>query len=330
MKKTILFRASGRGDSNYTLSILSSEFDLKNQTGYVKIDDNKKMFTKIYNLVLNATGAKEHSIDKLTNEKEDLLYGSEVGHDLTVPIIFLEKPYIIVPIIFLEKPFMVYGEVIKLKEKHIVKEHVPTKFVVTDKNPNTINVNDENIIVINYDFVSGKELSFIEGREVCETGKDFETNCLDFFSPHLLDIYCDVVVVKKDKSYISLKDLLANNDERYTSQHMREAHNTQKMLKANSFNFKQAVDLFIKDEKCLFILHHHPLTLADVKNTIVKVNNTNTDMSKFIINSVRNDSSKIFSYSCNTNIYLSRKLLNKRLDYDDVNIIFTKEDVEKI
>lgn len=318
MGKTILFSSSGSGDSNYTLTILSGEFNSKNQTGYVKINDNKKMFTKIYNLVLNALDAKEHSIDKLTEAEEDLLYGTEVEHD------------IIVPIIFLEKPFMVYGEVIKLKEKHIVKEHVPTKFVVTDKNPNTINVNDENIIVINYDFVSGKELSFIEGREVCETGKDFETNCLDFFSPHLLDIYCDVVVVKKDKSYISLKDLLANNDERYTSQHMREAHNTQKMLKANSFNFKQAVDLFIKDEKSLFILHHHPLTLADVKNNIVKVNNTNTDMSKFIINSVRNDSSKIFSYSCNTNIYLSRKLLNKRLDYDDVNIIFTKEDVEKI
>ena len=318
MEKTILFKKIRDVGGNYELTILNSEFDLKNQTEYVKINDDKKMYTKIYNLVLNALDTKEHSIDKLTEAEEDLLYGTEVDHD------------IIVPIIFLEKPFMVYGEVIKLKEKHIVKEHVPTKFVVTDKNPNMINVNDENIIVINYDFVSGKELSFIEGREVCETGKDFETNCLDFFSPHLLDIYYDVVVVKKDKSYISLKDLLANNDERYTSQHMREAHNTQKMLKANSFNFKQAVDLFIRDEKCLFILHHHPLTLADVKNTIVKVNNTNTDMSKFIINSVRNDSSKIFSYSCNTNIYLSRKLLNKRLDYDDVNIIFTKEDVEKI
>lgn len=318
MEKTILFKKIRDVGGNYELTILNSEFDLKNQTEYVKINDDKKMYTKIYNLVIDALSTKEHSINKLTDIEEDLLYGIEVEHD------------IIVPITFLKNPFMVYGEVIKLKEKHIVKEHVPTKFVVTDKNPNTINVNDENIIVINYDFVSGKELSFIEGREVCETGKDFETNCLDFFSPHILDIYCDVVVVKKDKSYISLKDLLANNDERYTSQHMREAHNTQKMLKANSFNFKQAVDLFIRDEKCLFILHHHPLTLADVKNTIVKVNNTNTDMSKFIINSVRNDSSKIFSYSCNTNIYLSRKLLNKRLDYDDVNIIFTKEDVEKI
>lgn len=318
MKKSILFRKIRDVGTNYDLTILNSEYDLKNQNDYVKLNNNKKMFTKIYNLVLNTLNAKEHSINNLTEAEKDLLYGSEVDHD------------IIVPIVFLGRPFMVYGEVIKLKEKHIVKEHVPTKFVVTDKNPNMINVNDVNIIVINFNFVSGKELSYIEARNMCESGNSFETNCLEFFRPDMLDKYCDIIVVKKDKSYISLKDLLANNDERYTSQHMREAHNTQKMLVAGSFEFKKAVDLFIKDEKCLFILHHHPLTLVDDKNSIVKVINTNTDISKFIINSVRNESSKIFSYSCNTNIYLSRKLLNKRLDYDDVNIIFTKEDVEKI
>lgn len=318
MKKTILFRKIRDIGTNYDLTILNSEYDLKNQNDYVKLNDNKKMFIKIYNLVFGALSAKKHSIDKLTEAEEDLLYGCDVEHDIVVPITFLKNP------------FMVYGEVIKLKEKHIVRNHIPTKFVVTDKNSNMVNVNDSNIIIINFNFVSGKELSYVEARNKCETGNSFETNCLDFFSPPLLDIYCDVVVVKKDKSYISLKDILANNDNCYTTKHMRETHNTQKMLVAGAFDFKQAVDLFIKDEKCLFILHHHPLTLVGDKNSIVKVINTNTDISKYIINSVRNEPSKVFSYSCNTNIYLSRKLLNKRLDYDDVNIIFTKEDVEKI
>lgn len=85
------------------------------------------------------------------------------------------------------------------------------------------------MITIHYDFTDGTELSWIEGRN---KGDAFTTNVLDFFTSDR-----NVIVVKKDGSYISSVELLAN-DPYYTDKHMRPAHNIHKMLVANGFRWK--------------------------------------------------------------------------------------------
>lgn len=183
-------------------------------------------------------------------------------------------------------------------------------------------------IIINYDFTTGNEVSYMEVIEKMSLKEQFiETHCLNFFNFDMLEKCEDIVVIKKDKSYISLKDLLENNDSRYCYKQIRETHNTHKMLVAGSFNFKQAIDLYIEDHKSLFILHREPFNMAK-SESVVKINTENI-MSKHVIDSVRNQHEHIFSYNCNTNIYISKDTLNKRLAYTDVNIMFTKEDVVK-
>lgn len=311
MNKTILFKKKGENNNRYDIIVLK-EFDIKQNSDCIKINEDKKVYITLFNLVSDALVAKENT-RKLTDLEEELVYGCDMEYDIVVPKSFVGNP------------IMIYGKIVKIKEKHIVQEHIPTTFKVYE--PTTVNVNDSNIIVINYDFVSGKELSFAEGIVIGKTGDSFETNCLEFFTPNSLDKYCDVVVVKKDKCYISLKDLLTNNDSRYTVKHMRETHNTHKMLVAGSFEFKQPITLYIKDYKSLFILHREPFNMAK-SESVVKINTENI-MSKHVIDSVRNQHEHIFSYNCNTNIYISKDTLNKRLAYTDVNIMFTKEDVVK-
>lgn len=89
------------------------------------------------------------------------------------------------------------------------------------------------MIIINYDFISGNELSYVEGLEAKD---NFETNCLDFFS--FDNLKYDVKVLKKDGSYILMSELL-DNDGSYTLKQIRIAHNLQKLLKGGTFNFKQ-------------------------------------------------------------------------------------------
>ena len=89
------------------------------------------------------------------------------------------------------------------------------------------------MITIHFDFTDGSELSYIEGLEA-EQG--FTTNCLDFFCFDVLD---DVKVIKKDGSYILKSELLGSSE--YTDKEIREAHNIQKMLKANSFSWKKVL-----------------------------------------------------------------------------------------
>lgn len=311
MNKTILFKKKGENNNHYDIIVLK-EFDIKQNSDSIKINENKKIYVKMFNLISDVYSDIEN-IRKLTELEEELLYGCDMDYDIVVPKSFLDKP------------IMIYGKIVKIKEKHIVQEHIPTTFKVYD--PTTVIVKESNIIVINYDFTSGKELSFAEGVNIGKTGESFETNCLEFFTPDSLDKYCDVVVVKKDKSYISLKDLLENNDDIYTVKHIRETHMTQKMLISGSFKFKHSITLYIEDHKSLFILQREPLNMVKAKS-VVKINTENI-MSKHVIDSVRNQHEHIFSYNCNTNIYISKDTLNKRLAYDDMNIMFTKEDIKK-
>ena len=87
------------------------------------------------------------------------------------------------------------------------------------------------MINIHFDFTDGSELSYIEGNKA-EAG--FNTNCLSFFC---FDTKDDVKVIKKDGSYILKSELLGYSG--YTDREIREAHNLEKMLKANSFKWKK-------------------------------------------------------------------------------------------
>lgn len=88
-------------------------------------------------------------------------------------------------------------------------------------------------IIIHYDFADGTEISYDEGIKM-DTG--FNTCCLSFFS---FDTKADdVIVVKKNKTYISRNELLLN-DGKYTEKQIRKEHDIKKMLIAGSFSFKQ-------------------------------------------------------------------------------------------
>lgn len=89
------------------------------------------------------------------------------------------------------------------------------------------------MITIHIDFVTGEELSYIEGLE---KGDKFATNCLTFFSN---SIEADVKVVDKQGRYIIKSELMSNEDTQYTNKFMRGSHNITKMLIAGAFTWKQ-------------------------------------------------------------------------------------------
>ena len=85
----------------------------------------------------------------------------------------------------------------------------------------------EQKIRIHFDFTDGTELPYAIARE---QKKDFSTNCLEFFSTS----NPNAVVVKKDGSEMSVKELL-NNSGNYTKREIRKAHNLHKMLISGVF-----------------------------------------------------------------------------------------------
>lgn len=89
------------------------------------------------------------------------------------------------------------------------------------------------MIKIHFDFTDGTEVSYLEG---CNLKDNFTTNCLDFFNND--ENVDDVVVIDKDSNTLSRKLLMTKGDLTYTNKDMRDAHNLQKMLKANSFNWR--------------------------------------------------------------------------------------------
>ncbi len=88
------------------------------------------------------------------------------------------------------------------------------------------------MITVRLDFTVGDEISYEEGLRK-EDG--FATHCLDFFS---MGPIANVVVVKKDGSYIDRNELLLDSSP-YTAKDIRPSHNLIKMLKAGAFKFKQ-------------------------------------------------------------------------------------------
>lgn len=85
------------------------------------------------------------------------------------------------------------------------------------------------IITIHLDFTDGTEVSYMEGTVLSES---FNTHCLEFFN---MDIEVDdVVVVKKDGSTISRKNI-----QQHTDKEIRKEHDIRKMLVAGAFEWKK-------------------------------------------------------------------------------------------
>ena len=97
-------------------------------------------------------------------------------------------------------------------------------------------------IIINYDFTSGNEVSYMEVIEKITSEEQYiETHCLNFFNFDMLKHCEDIVVIKKDNSYISVKDLLENKGDGYCYKEIREAHNIYKILMGGLFDFKKII-----------------------------------------------------------------------------------------
>ena len=143
--------------------------------------------------------------------------------------------------------YKVYVHVNNLKYDNVIPIGYSKVFDFNIVNTKQVYIPDPKAIYINYDFVSGKELSYGEGLEATDT---FETNCLDFFNTDSLTEWNDVVVINKNNEYISCKDLLEDSTP-YTSKEIRMSHNIHKMLVSNSFTWQPCVNVIIEEElKC--------------------------------------------------------------------------------
>ena len=87
------------------------------------------------------------------------------------------------------------------------------------------------MIKIHYDFTNGTEVSYQEGLDLKD---NFTTNCLDFFN--FDEEVDDVIVIDKFGNTLRRNSLLISNP--YIIKEIRKSHNIQKMLKANSFNWR--------------------------------------------------------------------------------------------
>ena len=97
------------------------------------------------------------------------------------------------------------------------------------------------IITITYDYVAENSKSYLEGKKLIDYEESFTTNCLEFFDFDLFNKRVDdVVVLKKDRTSISLRKLLDNNAG-YTDKEIREAHNAKKLLISGALEFKENV-----------------------------------------------------------------------------------------
>ena len=93
------------------------------------------------------------------------------------------------------------------------------------------------MIVIHFDFTTGKEFSYADGLKA----KDgFVTHSFEFFTTD--NPASDVIVMCKNGDYISRNELLAG-DPWYTSKEIRLSHNIQKLLVAGHFKFKPRTNI---------------------------------------------------------------------------------------
>lgn len=228
MKKSIMLELSENSNNGFKIVVVEEKMIVGENIceHYVKLDTSKEMFIDMYNLVLEAVDIK--SDIELTPAEEDLLNDTEVNHDIWIPIVFVNSEIDIL------------GEELFIKPKHLADPKGYKKQL--EKNLEAVIYTKGRTmskITINFDYISGNEVSFAEGRDKFVYGESFTTNCLEFFQFDSLAIYDDVIVKAKGGKYISLKELLSNEDTSYTSKEIRVSHNVRKMLVAGSLEFKQ-------------------------------------------------------------------------------------------
>ena len=91
----------------------------------------------------------------------------------------------------------------------------------------------DQIIIIHWDYTNGDEKSYMEVKE--SNDKIVHTHCLNFFS---FDTeVTDVIVMKKNGSFISRNDLLIPSKNIWCCKEIRRGHNICKLLIANTFEF---------------------------------------------------------------------------------------------
>lgn len=81
------------------------------------------------------------------------------------------------------------------------------------------------MITIHFNFTDGTEVSYVEGKILKD---NFTTHCLDFFN--MDEEVDDVVVLRKDGSKISRKNI-----QKHANKEIRAEHNIHKMLVSGSF-----------------------------------------------------------------------------------------------
>lgn len=99
------------------------------------------------------------------------------------------------------------------------------------------------MIIINYDFVAGDEISYAEGIEKLRNGEDsFNTNCLLFFNTEN-----NAVIFSKSGSYVSVQEIL-KNDGIYTEKEIRKEHNILKIFLAGGLVWQQAISYCVREK----------------------------------------------------------------------------------
>lgn len=100
------------------------------------------------------------------------------------------------------------------------------------------------IILINYDFKTSKEilkeeiLNKLTNTSSKNTIKDviYQTNDITLFNKDVYSLVDDILVLKKNGTYISIEELYMNSS-LYTPKQIRYEHNIEKMLRTGVFNF---------------------------------------------------------------------------------------------
>ena len=109
MKKSIMLELSENSNNGFKIVVVEEKMIVGENIceHYVKLDTSKEMFIDMYNLVLEAVDIKGENGGELTEAEEDLLFDTEVNHDIWIPIVFVNSEIDIL------------GEELFIKPKHL-------------------------------------------------------------------------------------------------------------------------------------------------------------------------------------------------------------------
>lgn len=328
MKKSIMLELSENSNNGFKIVVVEEKMVVGENIceHYVKLNNKKEMFIDMYNLVIDTLDVKNENGGELTEAEEDLLFDTEVNHDIWIPIVFVNSEIDIL------------GEELFIKPKHLADPKGYKKQL--EKNLEAVIYTKGRTmskITINFDYISGNEVSFAEGRDKFVYGESFTTNCLEFFQFDSLAIYDDVIVKAKGGKYISLKELLSNEDTSYTSKEIRVSHNVRKMLVAGSLEFKQREAKSDVKLDYGLLINQRPGCGNDVSTKLIpeklivgknlcdccytKLDINDAQVQAFIraTESIEKGSPK---FNNNVDVWLQNELVNKVITYGRTNYLF--------